>query len=84
MPRAFGLDDKVRKRGRLMLCGSCHEYIYAKENDCPHCGAENRPAEVIEEPAALDVRKAIDEIERHGRRILAIAGITDEPPLAPH
>jgi len=68
----------------MILCGSCHEYIYAKESDCPHCGVENRPAEVIEEQSAVDVRKSIDEIERHGREILAIAGITDEPPLAPH
>jgi radical SAM protein with 4Fe4S-binding SPASM domain len=78
VPRALGLDDKVRKRGRLILCGSCHEYIYAKETACPHCGSENRPAVMIEEQAALDVRKTVEEIERHGRRILEIAGVADQ------
>jgi radical SAM protein with 4Fe4S-binding SPASM domain len=86
VPRALGLDDKVRKRGRLVLCGSCHEYIYAKEVTCPHCG-ENRSAamvEEVEEQAALDVRSSIDAIERHGRRILEIAGRAAEPLQPPH
>ena len=84
MPRALGRDDKVRKRGRLMLCGSCHEYIYAKESTCPHCGSESRRAVAVEGQAARDVRKTIEEIERHGQRILEIAGIADQQPQLPN
>jgi hypothetical protein len=76
----LGLDDKVRKRGRLMLCGFCNEYIYAKETACSHCGSENRPAVMVEEQSALDVRKTVEAIERHGRRILEIAGVPAQQP----
>jgi hypothetical protein len=79
-PRSLGLDDKARKRGRLILCGSCHQYIYAKERACPHCGGENRPVVMVEQQAALEVRNTIEAIERHGRRILEIAGMAAKQP----
>jgi len=41
-PRALGLDDKPRGRGRLVLCQSCHEYKYRSERVCPHCSAAAR------------------------------------------
>ena len=75
VPRAKGLDDKVRKRGRLILCQSCNEHIYASETACPHCGSGNRAAVMVEEPSTTAVRKTIEAIEHHGRRILEIAGI---------
>jgi hypothetical protein len=78
--RALGRDDKVRKRGKLVLCGGCHEYIFAKEAVCPHCGNDKRPASGGEDEASLDIRRAIEAIERHGRRILDIADITGQGP----
>jgi ribosomal protein L32 len=74
-PRALGLDDKRRKRGRLVLCQSCDEYIYAAEKACPHCGSATGSKIVADEKLGLDVQATIDEIERHGRRILEIAGM---------
>jgi radical SAM protein with 4Fe4S-binding SPASM domain len=82
--RSLGLDDKARKRGRLILCGSCHQYIYAKERACPHCGGENRPVVTVEQHAALEVRNTIEAIERHGRRILEIAGMAAKQPQPKH
>jgi hypothetical protein len=76
----LGLDDKVRKRGKLVLCGDCHEYIFAKEAVCPHCGNDNRPASGGEDEASLDVRRAIEAIELHGRQILDIADIAGQRP----
>jgi radical SAM protein with 4Fe4S-binding SPASM domain len=77
-PRALGLDDKPRKRGRLVLCQTCNEYISAAERECPHCGGANRPKLMIDTKLERDVRISIDEIERHGRRILDIAGVTEQ------
>jgi radical SAM protein with 4Fe4S-binding SPASM domain len=74
-PRSLGLDDKRRKRGRLVLCQSCDEHIYAAEKACPHCGSATGAKIVADEQLGLDVQAAIDEIERHGRRILEIAGM---------
>jgi hypothetical protein len=71
----MGLDDKRRKRGRLVLCQSCDEYIYAAERECPHCGGASGAKPVLDETFELDVQMSIDEIERHGRRILEIAGM---------
>jgi hypothetical protein len=74
-PRSAGLDEKRRKRGRLVLCQSCDEYIYAVETACPHCGSATDAKPVADERLGLDVQATIDEIERHGRRILEIAGL---------
>jgi radical SAM protein with 4Fe4S-binding SPASM domain len=74
VPRAEGLDDKVRKRGRLMPCPSCHEFIYASEAVCPHCDAANRAAPAAEAPSISAIRETIEAIEHHGRKILEIAG----------
>jgi radical SAM protein with 4Fe4S-binding SPASM domain len=82
VPRARGLDDKVRKRGRLVLCGGCEEYIFASETNCPHCGADNRPRPVEPEPAADGIRAALAAIEQHTRRILEIAGIVNGAPVS--
>jgi radical SAM protein with 4Fe4S-binding SPASM domain len=79
-PRSLGLDDKRRKRGRLVLCQSCDEHIYAAEKACPHCGSATGAKIVADEKLGLDVQAAIDEIERHGRRILEIAGMAGEMP----
>jgi radical SAM protein with 4Fe4S-binding SPASM domain len=79
-PRSLGLDDKRRKRGRLILCQSCEEYIHAGEHQCPHCGSVNRTHSATDDRLALDVQRSIDEVERHGRRILEIAGIAGEAP----
>lgn len=73
-PRRLARDDKPRKRGRLMLCQSCYEYIFAQEYACPHCSALNRPKVVAIEKAELDVRTAIDETLRQGQRLLELAG----------
>jgi len=82
-PRSSGLDDKRRRRGRLVLCQSCDEFIYPGEPACPHCGAANGTGfGAREEKAQIDVRKSIDEIERHGRRILEIAGRTGGDELS--
>ena len=80
-PRSEGLDDKRRRRGRLMLCRSCNEYIYLGEQNCPHCAAPNRATVANDSSEATlerDIRNAIDEIERHSRRILQLAGVADE------
>jgi radical SAM protein with 4Fe4S-binding SPASM domain len=86
-PRSLGLDDKRRKRGRLVLCQSCEEYIYAGERLCPHCGASsgNHPGDpsAADDQLALDVRKSIDEVQRHGRRILEIAAMPGENEQMP-
>jgi hypothetical protein len=74
-PRSLGLDDKRRKRGRLVLCQSCDEYIYAAEKACPHCGRASGAKPVLDEKPELDLQATIDEIEHHGRRILEIAGM---------
>jgi hypothetical protein len=79
-PRSLGLDGKRRKRGRLILCQSCEEYIYAAEHHCPHCGSMNGTGSAADDRLALDVQRSIDEVERHGRRILEIAGIAGETP----
>jgi hypothetical protein len=76
-PRSLGLDNKRRKRGRLVLCQSCDEYMYASERACPHCGGANGAEPVVDEKLKLDVQMSIDEIERHGSRILEIAGMAD-------
>jgi hypothetical protein len=75
-PRALGLDDKRRKRGRLVLCQSCDEYMYASERACSHCGSASGAKPVLGEKLELDIQMSIDEIERHGRRILEIAGMS--------
>jgi radical SAM protein with 4Fe4S-binding SPASM domain len=80
VPRAQGLDDKLRKRGKLVLCGACHEYIFATEAVCPHCQNESPPPSGGEDQASLDVRRAIEAIELHGRQILDIAGIPGQTP----
>jgi ribosomal protein L32 len=72
-PRSLGLDDKRRKRGRLVLCQSCDEYIYASERECPHCGSATGSKIAVDEKLGGDVQATIEEIERHGRRILEIA-----------
>jgi radical SAM protein with 4Fe4S-binding SPASM domain len=79
-PRSKGLDGKRRKRGRLILCQSCEEYIYAAEHQCPHCGSTNGTGSAADDRLTLDVQSSIDEVERHGRRILEIAGIAVETP----
>jgi radical SAM protein with 4Fe4S-binding SPASM domain len=79
-PRSKGLDDKRRKRGRLILCQSCEEYIYAREQQCPHCGSLNGTHSAADDSLALDISRSIEEVERHGRRILEIAGIAGEMP----
>jgi radical SAM protein with 4Fe4S-binding SPASM domain len=86
-PRSEGLDDRRRKRGRLMLCQSCNAYIFPGEQTCPHCEAPNGPQHLTPLPAddafSRDVRMAIDEIERHGRRILELTGLAGEHPAVP-
>ena len=77
-PRSLGLDDKRRKRGRLVLCQSCDEYIYASERECPHCAAATDSKPAIDEMPGFDLRATIAEIEHHGRRILEIAGMAGE------
>ncbi|MET0878983.1 MAG: radical SAM protein [Tardiphaga sp.] len=83
-PRSEGLDHKRRRRGRLMLCRSCNEYIYPAEKNCPHCAAPNRAQATADVTSEGDVERdmlaAIREIERHGRRILELAG-TVEPAI---
>jgi uncharacterized OB-fold protein len=59
------------------LCQSCDEYIYAAERACPPCGGATDSKIVADENLGLDVRATIDEIDRHGRRILEIAGMAD-------
>jgi radical SAM protein with 4Fe4S-binding SPASM domain len=79
-PRSLGLDDKRRKRGRLVLCQSCDEYIYAAEKACPHCGNSTDSKPAIDEMPTFDLQATIAEIEHHGRRILEIAGMAGEMP----
>ena len=79
-PRSLGLDDKRRKRGRLVLCQSCDEYMYAAEKACPHCGSSIDLKPAIDETPMLDLQATIAEIEHHGRRILEIAGLAGEMP----
>jgi hypothetical protein len=76
-PRSLGLDDKRRKRGRLVLCKSCDEYMYASERACPHCGISTDSEPAVDETPSFDLRATIAEIEHHGRRILEIAGMSD-------
>jgi hypothetical protein len=59
----------------LVLCQTCDEYIYAAERQCPHCGAATAAGGANDKKPELDVRTSIDAIERHGRRILEIAGM---------
>jgi hypothetical protein len=40
----------------------------------------NRTHSATDDRLALDVQRSIDEVERHGRRILEIAGIAGEAP----
>jgi hypothetical protein len=79
-PRSLGLDDKRRKRGRLVLCSSCDEYIYASERECPHCAAATDAKPAVDDVPTFDLRATIAEIEHHGRRILEIAGMAGEMP----
>jgi radical SAM protein with 4Fe4S-binding SPASM domain len=79
-PRSLGLDGRRRKRGRLILCQSCEEYIHAAEHHCPHCGNMRGTGSAADDRLALDVQRSIDEVERHGRRILEIAGLAGETP----
>lgn len=81
--RALGLDDKPRRRGKLGLCQSCYEYMYLSERACPHCGEANRPKFMADEKLELDIRISIDEIERHGRKILELAASVDGNDPAP-
>jgi len=81
-PRSEGLDDKPRRRGRLVLCPACEEYMFAGERQCPHCDSttgRNAPADAT---LSLEVRRSIDAVERHGRRIIEIAGMASEPMLS--
>jgi radical SAM protein with 4Fe4S-binding SPASM domain len=82
-PRSQGLDDKRRRRGRLVLCQACEEYIYAAEIQCPHCGDINGIQAAAGDKPELDVRNWIDEVERHGRRVLEIAGVADGQTPSP-
>ena len=45
------------------------------DDECPHCGAANRAKRLGKEKPELDVQTSIEEMERHGRRILEIAGM---------
>jgi radical SAM protein with 4Fe4S-binding SPASM domain len=81
-PRALGLDDKRRKRGRLVLCSLCDEFIYASERECPHCGSSTEAKLAADEMPVFDLQATIAEIEHHGRRILEIAGMAEDIPLA--
>jgi hypothetical protein len=40
----------------------------------------NGTGSAADDRLALDVQRSIDEVERHGRRILEIAGIAGETP----
>lgn len=80
-PRSLGLDDKARRHDRrLMLCQSCHEYIYPSEPTCPHCGEPNGPKVAADEKLEVYMRSLLDEIDLHNRRIedLMAAGHPDE------
>jgi radical SAM protein with 4Fe4S-binding SPASM domain len=82
-PRSMGLDDKRRKRGRLVLCQSCDEYMYAGERECPHSGGANGAKFAADETLERDLQMSIDEVERHGRRILEIAGMAESETPSP-
>jgi hypothetical protein len=60
-------------------------YVFSLPMNCPatsgkkqvpalHCGA-NGAGPVVDEKLELGVQMSVDEIERHGRRILKIAGM---------
>jgi radical SAM protein with 4Fe4S-binding SPASM domain len=72
-PRKLGLDDKRRRRGRLMLCQSCNEYMYRSEPACPHCGEANGPAVPADDVLEAGILRSLDEIERHGRLMVELA-----------
>ena len=78
VPRTMGLDDKRRKRGRLVLCASCDEYMFAGERECPHCGSSKSAPATVDETLQRAVQSSIDEVERHGRRILEITGMAGD------
>jgi radical SAM protein with 4Fe4S-binding SPASM domain len=82
-PRSAGLDDKRRKRGRLVLCPACEEYMSSSERECPHCGATKGTAPARDETVQRAVQMSIDEIERHSRRISEIAGLSADETAAP-
>jgi hypothetical protein len=82
-PRSIGLDDKRRKRGRLVLCPSCDEYMSSGERACPHCGGGEDAAAAVDETLQRAVQSSIDEVERHSRRIFEIAGMPGGETLSP-
>jgi radical SAM protein with 4Fe4S-binding SPASM domain len=81
-PRSEGLDDKRRRRGRLVLCPSCEQYIAAPETRCPHCGGINGVPSAVDETLEREIRGSLEQLERHGRRIIEIATMASEPTPA--
>jgi hypothetical protein len=57
--------------------------MFASERACPHCGSSESPPATADETLQRAVQASIDEVERHGRRILEIAGIVEEDVLSP-
>jgi Y-X(10)_GDL-associated radical SAM protein len=48
-PRTWGLapeDEPGRQPERLVPCRACHRHVWARETDCPHCGADLAEAQV--------------------------------------